>query len=105
MMLFRFLPSVFLAAGNFGCGGSSSTQTFPPPSQISVTLSPAVATVQPNSMAKLTATVTGDASNSGITWAISCSAIGFEGVAVAGALLPSHKMICRVNSQKLASDH
>jgi hypothetical protein len=74
MMLFRFLPSVFLAAGNFGCGGSSNIQTLPPPSQISVTLSPAVATVKPNSTAKLTATVSGNASNSGITWTISCSA-------------------------------
>ncbi|MGA8340390.1 MAG: hypothetical protein WB781_00485, partial [Candidatus Sulfotelmatobacter sp.] len=33
------------------------------------------------------------------------AAIGFVGGAVAGALLPSHKTICRVNSQQLASDH
>ena len=33
------------------------------------------------------------------------AAIGFVGVAVAGALLPSHKTIYRVNSQQLASDH
>ena len=27
----QILSSVFLALGNFGCGGSSSTQPFPPP--------------------------------------------------------------------------
>jgi hypothetical protein len=69
----QILSSAFLAIGTFGCGGSS-TQTFPPPSQISVSLLPAVATVQLNSTVKLAATVSGDASNSGITWTISCSA-------------------------------
>ena len=73
-MLFQVLPSVFLAVGNFGCGGSSSTQTFPPPTQISVALSPATATVQTGLTARLTATVSSDASNSGVSWTVSCSA-------------------------------
>jgi hypothetical protein len=74
-MLFKVLPSVFLAVGNFGCGGSSSTQTFPPPTQISVALSPMTATVQTSLTARLTATVSGDASNSGVSWTVSCSAV------------------------------
>jgi hypothetical protein len=71
----QILSSAFLAIGNFGCGGSSSTQTFPPPTQISVALSLAAATVQTSLTARLTATVKEDASNSGVSWTVSCSAV------------------------------
>ena len=70
----QILPSVFLAVGNFGCGGSSSSQTFPPPPQISVAVSPATATVQTSLTARLTVIVCNDASNSGVSWSVSCSA-------------------------------
>jgi hypothetical protein len=71
----HILSSIFLAAGNFGCGDPSSTHTFPPPTQISVALSPMTATVQTSLTARLTASVSGDASNSGVSWAVSCSAV------------------------------
>jgi hypothetical protein len=71
----QILSSTFLAIGNFGCGGCSSSQTFPPPTQISVALSPMTATVQSSLTARLTATVSGDASNSGVSWTVSCSAV------------------------------
>src|SRR4029077_5008339 len=70
----QILPSVFLAIGNFGCGGSSSSQTFPPPPQISVAVSPATATVQTSLTARLTAIVSNDTSNSGVSWSVCCSA-------------------------------
>jgi len=56
-----------------GCGGGSANIQAPPPLPISVSLSTAVATVQVGGTAKLTATVTNDSANSGVTWAVSCS--------------------------------
>ena len=61
---FIFALTSFLS----GCGGSSSTQT-----QISVAVSPATATVASGGTTQFTATVTGDSSNSGVTWSVSSS--------------------------------
>lgn len=53
-----------------GCGGSSNTTTG---NSISVTVSPATATVASGATTQFTATVTGDSSNAGVTWSVSSS--------------------------------
>jgi arylsulfate sulfotransferase len=53
-----------------GCGGSSSTNSG---NTISVTVSPATATVTSGGTAQFTATVTNDSSNAGVTWTVSSS--------------------------------
>ena len=53
-----------------GCGGSSNTTTG---NSISVTVSPATATVASGATTQFTATVTGDSSNAGVTWTVSSS--------------------------------
>lgn len=53
-----------------GCGGSSNTTTG---NTISVTVSPATATVASGATTQFTATVTGDSSNAGVTWSVSSS--------------------------------
>ena len=64
-----------------GCGGSSSTAPQggggTPPTTIAVAVSPTMATVAVNGTATFTATVAGDSSNKGVSWALSgsgCSA-------------------------------
>ncbi len=66
------LVGVFLAASNFGCGGSSSLTT--PPPAVSVSVSPNTATVQAGATAQFTATVANDSANKGVNWSVSCSA-------------------------------
>ncbi len=53
-----------------GCGGGSSSGTG---GTISVTVSPATATVTSGGVAQFTATVTGDSANGGVTWSVSSS--------------------------------
>ncbi len=53
-----------------GCGGGSSTTTG---NSISVTVSPATATVASGGTTQFTATVTGDSANGGVTWSVSSS--------------------------------
>ena len=53
-----------------GCGGSS----YMPPPVISVTVSPASATVQASASAPFTATVSNDSTHAGVNWAVSCAA-------------------------------
>jgi hypothetical protein len=58
-----------------GCGSGSSIILPPlPPPPIAVSVSPTTATVPTGATARLTATVTNDASNGGVTWSVSCSA-------------------------------
>jgi len=67
------LPALVLLVVTLGCGGSS-TQAAPPPIPISVSVTPATATAQTGSTVKLVATVTNDSSESGVRWAVSCTA-------------------------------
>lgn len=80
--LLLLLPSVILLFSSFGCGGSS-TQAAPPPIPVSVSVTPATATVQTGSAVKLVAIVSNDSSASGVKWTISCSA------ALCGAISPA----------------
>src|SRR5579871_2729911 len=57
-------------AGVSGCGGGSSTSPAPPAS-VSVTLSPATATVQASQVTSFKATVSNDPQNKGTSWVIS----------------------------------
>jgi len=79
---FRFLPPIALMFANFGCGGSSN-QAPPPSAPITVSVTPATATVQTGSTAQLAATVTNDSSQSGVGWAVSCAA------SQCGTIIPS----------------
>ena len=54
--------------------GSGASNLGPSAPAIDVSVSPAIAAVQTGSTARLTATVANDASNSGVTWTVSCSA-------------------------------
>src|ERR1700688_123946 len=65
------LLTVILGAGSSGCGGgSASSQMQPPP--LTVSMSPATATVQEGLTQKLTATVNNDPTNQGVIWTVSC---------------------------------
>jgi len=57
-----------------GCGGSSSTNT--PPPIITVSVSAGANSVPATGTVPVTATVTGDSSGMGVTWAVSCSTSG-----------------------------
>lgn len=59
-----------------GCSNNNSTTT--PPPVISVSLAGAPASLQINTTATLTATVSNDPSSAGVTWAVSCSSSGAE---------------------------
>jgi dienelactone hydrolase len=63
------------------CGGDSGSGSVPPPITISVAANPDI--VQPGSTAQVTATVSNDPSNSGVTWSVSCP------TAPCGALSPT----------------
>jgi hypothetical protein len=65
--------------GSGGSGGGSS----PPPPAIAVSVSPSTATVPTGSMIRVTGTVSNDASNSGVSWTLSCS------VAQCGSISPT----------------
>ena len=59
-----------IAAGNFGCGGGGKT----PPAAIGASVSANVTTLQAGATAQISATVTNDSSNKGVTWTVTCSA-------------------------------
>jgi hypothetical protein len=63
--------AAILVVANFGCGGSSSSNT--PLLGITVSVSPASATVQPAGTQAFIATVANDTANRGVTWTLSCS--------------------------------
>jgi len=63
--------SVILTASNFGCGGGSAAA---PPPTIAVAVSPSAGTVLAGDTTQLTATVSNDSSNRGVSWKVSCSA-------------------------------
>src|SRR5271166_2850071 len=67
--LFQYFSSIFLLATTFGCGGSSTTQPLPP-FPITVSVTPATATVQTGSTDKLVAIVSNDSSQSGVRWSV-----------------------------------
>jgi dienelactone hydrolase len=69
------LLGLAMAVAIVGCGGGSGTQASltVPPSDVVVAITPATATVQADNTAQFTATVTGDTSNKGVTWTVSCS--------------------------------
>ena len=68
---FGMLFVAAIAAGNYGCGGSSASTQAPP--AISVSLSQATATVQPQATAQFAATVSNDSSGKGVTWSTTCN--------------------------------
>ena len=78
--LFAAAPLVCLAACG---GGGGNTSPPPPPPAIAVSVSPTVATVQTGNTVRLTGTASNDASNSGISWSVSCS------VAQCGSVSPA----------------
>lgn len=61
------LGLVVLAVSTFGCGGGT------PPPVISVFVSAGTTTVQAGATTQITATVTNDSANKGVTWTVSCS--------------------------------
>jgi len=78
--LTEMLGVLVLVVSNFGCGsGTSST----PPPPISVSVSAGATTVQAGATIQVTATVTNDSANKGVTWSVSCS------VAPCGSVSPS----------------
>ena len=70
---FAAAPLVCLVACGGGGGNLSPPPSPPAPPAVAVSLSPTVATVQAGSTIRLTGTASNDASNSGITWTVSCS--------------------------------
>ncbi len=56
-----------------GCGGGSSTGSIPPP-PISVRVSAANPSIDQGQSTTVTATLTNDASNKGVTWSVTCNA-------------------------------
>ena len=64
----RALLAAILLAGIYGCGGGSA-----PPPEITVSVSPTSASVQAGGTKTITATVTNDSKNQGVTWKVSCS--------------------------------
>ena len=68
------LLTVILGAGSFGCGGgaASSPPPPPPPPPLTVSISPAAATVQEGLTQQFAATVNNDPTNKGVTWTILC---------------------------------
>ncbi len=66
---FAFLLAVMLGAACSGCGGGSASS---PPPPLSVSMSPATATVYEGLTQKFTATVNNDPTNKGVTWTVSC---------------------------------
>jgi hypothetical protein len=68
-----------LIAALVGCSSSSSST---PPPAISVTISGAPSSLQTNGTAMLTATVSNDPKNGGVTWSVSC---GLSGTNVCGS--------------------
>ncbi len=73
-----FVPAALaLTAALAACGGGGSgttTSTTPPP--ISVALAGAPASLLTNAAASLTATVTNDSANAGVTWSVTCGSTG-----------------------------
>src|ERR1700723_1601385 len=69
-----------------GCGGGSSSISTPPP--ISVTVSPATATVGANQPQQFTANVSGT-SNMAVTWSVSVGAISQTGLYTAPTTIPN----------------
>jgi hypothetical protein len=65
---------IVVAVLSSACGGGGASGTPTPGPQISVSLSPTIATVQESSIASLMAIVTGDSQNLGVAWTISCQA-------------------------------
>src|SRR5579864_631905 len=55
-----------------GCGGGNTATIFP--SNVTVTVSGGLPSVQAGGTAVFTATVTGDSAGKGVTWSVSCSA-------------------------------
>jgi hypothetical protein len=76
----KFLKSVFLLIGLgmiaalVACSSSKTTTTPPPPAQITVSLSSVPSTLYVSSTTPITATVTNDSSNAGVSW--SCAPAG-----------------------------
>ena len=54
-----------------GCGGGSSAPSLDPPATISVSVSPATASMNTGQQQNFTATVANDSQNKGVTWALS----------------------------------
>ena len=76
------------AAGTCIClvscgGGGGSSSPPPPPPPVTLSVSPSVATAQNASVIRLAAIVSNDASNSGVSWSVSCS------VAQCGSISPT----------------
>ena len=67
-----------LAAGLVACSGGSSSTPPPPPPAISVSVSGAPSSLTVNGTASITATVSNDSANGGVTW--SCAPSGTCGV-------------------------
>ena len=65
------LPELAIAVLS-GCGGDGSSQS-PPPTPVSIAVTTDQTTLQPGASAQLTATVSNDPSNAGVTWSVSCS--------------------------------
>jgi hypothetical protein len=69
---------IFLATADFGCGGGASTSpSLPPaaaPAALRVAVSPADAAVQAAATISLSAMVSNDPADRGVTWAVSCPA-------------------------------
>ena len=67
-----FATVVFALVSLVGCGGGGTPSGVP----ITVTISPASATINPNGTVNFTASVANDTSNKGVTWSISPSNVG-----------------------------
>lgn len=66
------------------CGGGGGSSSPPPPlPAVTVAVSPSTATAQSGSIIRLAAIVSNDASNSGVSWSVSCS------VAQCGSISPT----------------
>ena len=71
---FASILAIIFLISLMGCGGSSSST--PPPS-ISVAFNPAPPTsLQVNATASLTAVVSNDSANAGVTWSVTCGSAG-----------------------------
>jgi dienelactone hydrolase len=68
--LTEMLGVLVLVVSNFGCGGGTSSTAAP---AISVSVSAGTTTVQAGATTQVTATVTNDSANKGVTWSVSCS--------------------------------
>jgi predicted dienelactone hydrolase len=66
--LVAMLIGLVVAVSNFGCGGGASS----PPPVISVSLSASTITVQAGATTQISATVTNDSANKGVTWTVTC---------------------------------